>query len=65
MKNVEEKSKFIENLELRNAHYKGFNSYMLLMNRFNSEFLAAEAKGALISLQESYYHWRGRPGSCL
>lgn len=37
MKNIEEKSKFIENLELRNVYYRDFTT--ILIDKFNSELL--------------------------
>ena len=49
MKNIEDKSKLIENLELRNA-YKDFNNNILSLINLTLSSLAVEAKGAVISL---------------
>lgn len=57
MKNIEEKSKFIENLELRNVYYRDFTT--ILIDKFNSELLGRWSKrsydqfvGVIFSLKE-------------
>lgn len=64
MKNTEDKSKLIENLELRSA-YKDFNNNILSLINLTLSSLAVEAKGAVISLQKSYDHLRRKHISCL